>query len=463
MASTDSLVFVESVDANSLAGETPLEHLRSAGDVVIERGHRAEEFARTASGTVLTPHGFADRAIDVHPATGRMVAARRMESSEWGLAAGADYVARHWIGAMGQDPDNFLRLETSVWAQLYAGRGVAHGPMDAVARAMFGNVSDVRLAPDGLTALTLEWLRDPNQSVYAIFRHDLATGEHRLLNRLHGAAEEAGDVDISRDGRFALLGSPTPQLLDLTTGHCGGLGQGLRAAAWYPKAGDSCILGVTGDHHDPPWELVVLDLSTFRRNIVAKLPRRVDGLTVAADGTIAARMNPAGEAGWFDELVVSVDDGRSFEPVVPLCGRSGWRRRSTRPRWIEDVRGGPVRLDPHFESFLREVRPDTTSERGEIDWILDLAASKIKHRVVRLTERPQAADIMIGELRVLTALAAMFDNEMLDAVGGQVVPVVRAAAVTARGIEDAGAIASVAARIQAPSFHIRFGEPSEQD
>jgi len=463
MVASDSLIFVESVDANSIPGSTPLEHLRAAAAIVAERGHRAETFARTGSGHIITPHGFADRALDIAPNQQRASAVRCIEASEWGLPVGADYVARHWITAKAEDYANFERLETAAWTRTYAGRPGDYWGVGASPVGMFGNVCDVRLSPDGNTAVTLQWFRNPIASVYGLFAHDLSTGEQRLVTRLSGAMEDHGELSISSDGRYVIAGNPTPQLVDIRTGHTAGFGGSCRAATWYPKAGPSHILAVTGGHEHPPWQLVLMDLATFVPEPFADLPRRVDGIQVAQDGTIVARMRPIDENGWFDELVVSTDDGRTFEPLSPLRGRGGWRRRGTHPRWIEVpsiASSEAVTLDEGFETFLRDAPPDNKANPEEIDWILDTIAPQIKHRIARLGERPAATDALLAELRILTALPALFDPEMLAAVADQVVPAVRAAAVSAEGRCAADLIAAVATSRQRPPFSLAFARPA---
>src|SRR6185437_9135135 len=262
------------------------------------------------------------------------VAARRLEASHWGLPAGSDYLVSHWPGVQGQDFENFHRLEMPAWRYVYASAESDYWGEHAVPVGMFGDVSDICFAADETTAVALHWNRDPLNSVSSLFAHDLRKEEQRLITRLlDGPSASHGELSISPDGRYIIAGSPVPELIDLQTGHCAGFGSSynLRAATWYPKAGASCVLGVSGGHDDPPWTLIILDLATYKAEHLADLPRRADGLRVSSDGAIAARMRPEGETGWFDELVVSTDDGRSFDPVAPLRSASGWRRRTTRP------------------------------------------------------------------------------------------------------------------------------------
>jgi hypothetical protein len=291
----------------------------------------------------------------------------------------------------------------------------------------------------------------------------LRKGQQRLITRLPDSTTATlGDLSISPDGRFIIAGSPVPQLVDLQTGHCTGFGKryNLRAATWYPRAGASCVLGVTGGHDDPPWTLIILDLTTYKADLLADLPRRVDGLQVASDGTIAARMRPEGETGWFDELVVSTDDGRSFEPVAPLRGAGGWRRRGTRPRWLEvrPPETEPVDLLPEFEEFLRAVPPDNNIRPGEIRWVLDRVANLITQRIARLRERPWAADLLLAQLHILTALPTLFDPEMVNAVASEVISEGRAAASTDQGRVLVDAMAAVIAHRLPPPVTFRFGD-----
>jgi hypothetical protein len=462
MPADDSLVYVESVDANSVAGETPLEHVRASEAIASERGHLAEALVRTAAGRVVTPAEFSDGAFDVAVRSRRAVAARRLEASHWGLPAGSDYLVSHWPGVQGQDFENFHRLEMPAWRYVYAGAESDDWGERANPVGMFGDVSDLRFTADETSVVALHWNRDPLNSVSSLFVHDLNKGQQRLLTRLPDSATAShGELSISPDGRYAIAGSPVPELVDLQTGHCAGFGSrhGLRAATWYPTAGPSCVLGVTGGHDDPPWTLVVLDLATFEAEHLADLPRRADGLQVAGDGAMAARMRPEGDTGWFDELVVSTDDGRNFEPVAPLRGASGWRRRGTRPRWLEvrPLEAAPVVLLPEFEEFLRAVPPDNDANPGEIRWVLDKVAGLIAQRVSRLRERPRAADLLLDQLHILITLPMLFDPEMIGGLASEVLTEWQAAANTRAGrlLVDA-IIAVIAHRLELP-ITISFG------
>jgi hypothetical protein len=458
VASSDSLVYVESVDANSVGSESPLEHLRKADALVRERGHPAESLVRTASGQVLTPPEFSDVAFDACPRSGRAVVARGVQASRWGMPDGADYVAHHWTLAPATDPQNFSRLEMPPWAFACVGdAGDSEGASARPATA-YGNVRDIRISPDGHTVLTLQFCRDQGEHS-CLFSYDLATGEQRLLARLD-SGKQHGDLSVSPDGRFALAAFPLTILVDLQTGHWAGLGKDYRTAAWYPAAGPSCVLAVTGGDDNPPWRLVMIDLSTFSVEPLADLPRRTDGLQVARDGTIAARMRPEGETGWFDELMVSTDNGSSFEPVAPLYGASGWRRRSTRPRWIEpppaDVT--PVALHPGFDEFLHSAQPSNILQPGELSWVLDTAAYLIRHRVQRLRENPPAADALLTQLRVLASLGVLFDQDLTAAFMNQALPVMATANATGSyGREAAADVALAALGEKKPPFTITFG------
>jgi len=443
--------------------ETPLEHLRAAEKVTAERGHPAESLVRTASGHILTPPGFSDTAFDLSPRAQRAVAARSVEASQWGMPAGADYVSHHWVSAAATDPDNFSRLEFPAWYFTYASAPGDYWGAQAGPASVYGNVTDIRLAPDGNTAITLQFCRDPgiaglNQAEHCLFAHDLVSGKMRLITRMHDGTEGFGDLSVSPDGRFLLAGFPVPQLVDIRTGHCAGIGTAYRAATWYPRGGASCVLAVTGGNDEPPWKLVVIDLATFAVQGLADLPRRVDGITVANDGTIAARMRAEGERGWVDQLMVSTDDGKSFQPVASARGASGWLRRTTRPRWIEPVPAAqPVTLNARFEEFLRDVPADNERSHGEISWVLETAAYLIRHRVTSLPGRPPATDAILGQLRILAALA-LLDPGMTAEVVRQVVPAVRAAW-SRHSRRAAQEISDIATRRQPPPFSITFGTP----
>ena len=165
-----------------------------------------------------------------------------------------------------------------------------------------------------------------------------------------------------------------------------------------------------------------------------------------------------GEEAWFDELVVSTDGGRSFEPVAPLHGPSGWRRRSTRPRWLcaEPPEATPVVLEQRFEEFLRAEPLDNRADVAEIRWILGFVAKDITQRVLRLQERPAIADDLIAQLRVLGSLT-LYDPEMAGAMCVEVVPIAREAARTAAGARDTETLAQMLLEQIAPLFVMQFG------
>jgi hypothetical protein len=458
--SPDSLAYIESVDPNWCKSSTPMEHLRAAEALAAERGHPAEALARTADGRILTPAGSSDIAFDAAPQVQRVVAARSVEASQWGLPIGADYVSHH-MGTFApiQDPANFSRIESPAWRFACVGTpGDQAGP-DAVPVSAYGRVGDIRITPDGKTLITGQFCGARlGGEVYALFAHDLDSRELRLICRLRGSVNESGELSLSPDGRFLIAGCPMPNLVDVRTGHFVGIGRSYRAATWYPKAGPSCLLAVQAESDHPPWELVVLDLATFNVEHLVSLPMRVAGLQVASDDTIVVLGYREGEESGCGELLVSTDDGRTFESAVPFRGAGGWRRRCTRPRWIEEHKtaGGQVALYAGFEEFMRAEPPDNGPNAEEISWVLDTAAYLIKHRVIRLREHPATANMLLNQLRVLTTLPALFDPEMTSAVIDQVVPIVYAAATNHQERQVAEDINAIAAGKQPPYFTVSF-------
>jgi hypothetical protein len=441
-----------------MSSESPLEHLHKGEALASERGHPAESLVRTASGEVWTPFEFSDLAFDASMRWGRAAVARCVQGSRWGMPDGADYVAHHWFLVPALDPQNFSRLEMPPWSFACVSdagdiKGTGARPV-----AAYGNVRDIRISPDGRSVLTMQFCRD-QMELCALFAYDLRTCGQRLVTRL-GTGAEHGDLSVSPDGRFVLVSNPSAALVDLRTGHWAGIGKEYRAATWYPAAGPSCVLAVTGGNDGPPWRLVTIDLSTFSVEQLAELPRRADGLQVARDGTIAARMRPAGETGWFDELVVSTDNGRSFEPVAPLHGASGWRRRSNHPRWIELLPEtvSPVVLHSGFNEFLHSVQPLNSMLPGERTWVLETAEYLIRHRVNRLRQDPPAADALLTQLRVLGTLGVLFDRELTSEFMNQALPVMAVAdAVSDYARKAATDVALAALGQQKPAFTIAYG------
>jgi hypothetical protein len=426
------LLYLESVDANSVAGDTPEEHLYASQAIAEERGFASLAVTRGDDGQVITPDGFTDDAFDLSTRSQTAVAARTIEASRWGMAVGADYVAQHW--PMTFEPEIFSRMERPRWPMLYAGtRGDTLG-REAKPRPVYGSVGDVRLSPDGDTIVWIEWLRGADgRDVNLVWTEDAGGASRRLAARLESQYAPFGDMSISPDGRWLLAGQPT-ELVDLQTGHAAFLGAEVWAACWHPAAGASCLLAAAISDFNSPAELFVLDLAAWRKEVVGAAPRRTIGLQIAPDGTIAARVNAESEAqqgGWFDELQITSDYFRTWEPVAPLVAASGWRRRCTRPRWTdpwpeEFVR--PVILAPVFEDHFRSRQPILVPQTGEDEFVVENVRRRIRHRVARLAEDSSMATPLMADLRALTEHSIPLDGSLAATVRESVVPLLTALA-----------------------------------
>lgn len=417
------LIFLESVDANSVDGETPLEHLRASELIARERGFAALAVVRSADGQIFTPTGFTDDALDITP-DGVVAAARTIESSMWGLPVGADYVAQHWSSAA-QEEEALLRLEDVRWPMLYASADASDGSMVAP-RPVVGRVVDVRISPDQNRIVWQEWARGADyQEANLIWSEDLAGTTRRLVARLQSPMALTGDMSVSPDGRWLLAGQPS-ELIDLETGHSMQLGSSAWCACWYPQAGPSSILTATYSDVNEPAELAVIDLSIWKGEKVGVLPRRTNGLQAGPDGQIAARVNAESEAlggGWFDELVVGESPTSTFEPVLPLVAPSGWRRRCTRPRWTAGFEGiGPVTLADSIETHLRSQALTGKGPLGVESFVVENASTRIRHRLARIDEEPLMAEPLLLELRALLDLTTSFDPSLAGAVLEDVMP-----------------------------------------
>lgn len=444
------LLFVESVDANSVPGDTPLEHLHGSARIAAERGFAALSVVRSDEGHLLTPAGFTDEAFDVHVTARLAAAARTIESSMWGMPSGADYVSVHWIGAKLEDPENFLRIEDFRWPMLYSSDAGDMWGTGARPRAAFGRVIDLRFSPDGQQLIWLESVRHNYQDVCLVWRQQTGTAVQQLVAKIPSATAFFADMSVSLDGRWLLFDAET-RLIDLETGHHAGLGSGICAACWYPAAGPSSILAVPRSGFNEPTDIFTLDLSTWSKEVVGTAPRPIHGIQAAPDGTIVARMNNEQEAiagGWFDHLVVSDDFFRTLESVVPVDEPSGWRRRATRPRWTapwpEDLLGRPVRLDDNFEGFLRDEAPDRTVDGDLTKEVIEAIVARIRHRLARIEEEPSMIVVITNELRALTEWAATAEPDLAAGVRSQVLPTLRQALATMGAASDSTAAQQVA-------------------
>jgi hypothetical protein len=444
------LLFVESVDANSVAGDTPLEHLRASERIANERGFPALSVVRSEAGHLITPIGFTDDAFDAHPPTGLAAAARTIESSMWGMPSGADYVAVHWIGAKLEDPENFLRIEDFRWPMLYVGEPGDPWGGGARPNAVFGRVLDVRFSPDGCRLVWLESVRENHRETCLVWKREVGSGTQTLVTKIPSATAYFGDMSISLDGRWLLADSET-RLVDLDTGHSAGLGSGICAACWYPVAGPSVILAAARSDFNDPARIFTLDLSTWRDETVGSSRRPIHGLQVAPDGTVAARMNHQREAergGWFDELVVTSDLFATTQTVVAVEEATGWRRRATRPRWTAPWPGAlsrPVRLDDRFEEVLRSDSPTRGLSRGMTEEALEAVLPRIRHRLARLDEEPTQLVPIANELRALTEWSATADRDLALSISAQVVPALERALQMAAAAPDSDAVSQVRA------------------
>jgi hypothetical protein len=462
------LLFVESVDANSVPGDTPLEHLRASERIARERGFPALSVVRSDAGHLVTPPGFTDEAFDAHLPAGLAAAARTIESSMWGMPSGADYVAVHWIGAKLEDPEHFLRIEDYRWPMLYVSEPGDPWGSSARPRAVFGRVLDVRFSPDGRRLVWLESVRENHRETCLVWKQEVGSGVQSLVTRIPSATAYFGDMAISLDGRWLLADSET-RLVDLETGHSAGLGSGICAACWYPAAGSSVILAAARSDFNEPARIFTLDLSTWQDETVGSSPRPIHGLQVAPDGTLAARMNHQREAergGWFDELVITSDFFATTETVVAVEEATGWRRRATRPRWTApwpDAVVRPVSIEDRFEERLRADSPAVGLSSSGAEEALEGIMARIRHRLARIGEEPAQVVAIADELRALTEWSATTDPDLALRICSQVMPALEEALQIAAAAPDSAAarqveaIGALAARERGPFPALSFG------
>lgn len=414
---TGRWLFVESVDANSVDGDTPLEHLRASQAIATERGFASLAVARAADGEILTPPGFTDGAFDVAADGAITAAARTIEAGQWGLPLGADYVAQHWASAAQTEPA-LERLEDVRWPLLY---------VNGTPRAVIGSVIDVRLLPVGGGVVWSEWVRGPDGvETHVIWTEGLDGGRRRFVTSLATPTASISDMSVSPDGRWLLVGHPV-ELVDLLTGASTVLSS-IWSASWYPSSGPSSIIGVTASGVNEPCDLVVVDLARWSGDVVGRLPRRTNGLTAAPDGAIAARVNAESEAlggGWFDELLVADGIGEPFEPILPLRSASGWRRRCSCARWDgAPALPRPLELADTLQDALATApAPATFRSLGAERFAVEMVRPRVEHRLACLQDSPEMAGPVLAELGAMLELTIEFDPQLRHDVINDVGPI----------------------------------------
>jgi hypothetical protein len=418
--SISRLVYIESVDANSVDGDTVEEHMRSSAKIAEERGFRSLAVARDDAGRVLTPQGFTDDAFHTARDAHVHVAARTLESSCWGLPVGSDYVAQHWPLAQAESKE-LVRLEEYRWAMLYSGSNAGN----ARPRAVYGRVMDVRLSPDESTVVWTEWVRVNGSDRYLVFKEAIGGGGRRLVGRLKSALT-GENLSISADGRWLLAGRPT-EIIDLETGYSTPLGSDVWTACWFPAAGASSILAVSFSLHNSPCEVFNWDLATSKKTLLGGLPRRTDAIEMGPERNIVAEVNAESDAilgGWFGELVVLDETLRSWDPVTTLVAPSGWRRRCRLPKWTTHAPENPsvVVLSDILEARLHESGTERQWDSNEHEFLFQFVASRLRHRMSRLSENPIGAYVILDEVRALCEYATAIDIGFSEAVRDDVVP-----------------------------------------
>jgi hypothetical protein len=350
-------MYVERSDASSTGGSTVDDYLARCVALVAERGTGSASVVRNAVGDLLTPAGYSDTCVDVHPATGQVVAGRRFSGELWSPVPAVDYVVEHWGMAKATEPDRFGGLEYGSTHWLHAGR--YGGPSALLAAGPTTPVWDaalVRISPDGGRIVFVEFRA---QRQVWMWTHDVRTGARGPLIALPEPVL-LGDLSISGDGDWALVGVAPVFLVHLESAAVTQLPQ-VRTACWYTVAGASTVLAARGAA-DGPTEIGVLDLATDDWTRMCQVRNRIDSLDASAQGDIAAVVNTPGQDGWLPHVaVVDVRDG-STTPVAALRFRAGPWRRTSQPRWLDrqPATADRVALSPTIASGLRQIPLEPT-------------------------------------------------------------------------------------------------------
>lgn len=330
-----------------------------------------------------------------------------------------DYVVMYWPFAAVMEPDRFGALENGSSCWLYVGKGSGPSLLTAVPTSPVWDAALVRFSPAGDRIVFADFCGSPRVWIWV---QDAITGARRPVTSLPQMAT-AGDVSISDDGVWALIGFAPIYLVNLDTGVVGQLPDDVRAACWHPAYGPSTVLAARGDVFGPS-EVGVLDLWNDSWNTMAKVETAVRGLDVSATGEIAMVANSAGQESWKPHVALLDATTGQHRPVVSNRLASGAVRETMRPRWTgrSPALGHHVRLSPALTSSLRPASTMPTPE--DVARYYDEWFTRLQRRLRVLEERP-ADVVLLAQIVALTESCVHLNRAFVQAVDEVLIPALR--------------------------------------
>jgi hypothetical protein len=408
------LVFIEECDASSTGGATIDEYLELSRPVMEERGTNSASVGRDENGVLLTPAGYSDNCIDVFAPGATVVASRRLSGETWVNEPGADYLTRNWFGAQGQDP-RFQSLEYGSTHWLYTGRYQETTPLTAAPNTALWDASISRCSPDGRQIVFVEFRAQPDVWIWT---QDVQTGERRAVCRLPQDVLR-GDISISGDGRWVLIGLDNVSLIDLQTADVTRVPNHITSACWLTTEGPSSILAARNIGGTSA-EIGRYDLATGKWERLCDVDSRLAELDVSADGQIAAVANAPGQDYWMPGVVTIDPSSGKLTEVLPWRFEAGPWRRGSRPRWISGQPANDEAVRPSPDMLARAQRLPVQPTSEDMGRSFDEWFERLQRRIQVLESSEKT--IVVNELVALADFCSQVNPSVKEANEELLVP-----------------------------------------
>lgn len=279
--------------------DDPWELVRLYGEIIERRGQPGTPVLTNASGDIVTPAGYCDRAAEPAPAGQGMAVVRGLSQALFGHRPEADFVLTNIPQLAFTQGSGFEGLALAMEPQLYIserGGSRMRGPVNQVVGAAWST--------DGSYVAFLEW-RGPARvdgRRYFLWEEEVASGHRRLLASFGDELDWSGTrLAYSPDGQWLLavatLADGRPYLLDRASGQGYVLALTADSAVWNHVAGPGHVL-VT--RREPPSVVIAdIDLTTGLEHRVGQLASPTGlalylaDIDLSADGRWLAGTAPA--------------------------------------------------------------------------------------------------------------------------------------------------------------------------